>query len=58
MNAGWPTLTYSQRYFDYIDFDWHSGTWEFSPEGVVRFGHEGDGFGAWVHGFIVPGVVG
>lgn len=56
-NAGWPVLEYPAPYMHYLDYDWYSGLWEFSPEATVRFGHEADGFGTWTHAFLLPAAV-
>lgn len=53
----WPVIAWPAPYAEYLDFDWHSGLWEFDDAATVRFGHQAPGFGSWEHMFHVPAEV-
>lgn len=50
-NVGWPVTVLPRWMNDYVFYDWYSGIWEISDEGVAMCGA---GFGAWLHQFHEP----
>lgn len=50
-NIGWPVTVLPRWMNDYVFYDWYSGIWEISDEGVAMCSA---GFGAWLHQFHAP----